>query len=120
VSSGGSSGTGTNEVCVSAPLGGSLCSSVQSCCDSSGCWYDADHRTFACDGHDCQAAAQKVASYCEPSSSSAGSSSSSSNETDQSSGCAISAGSRTSTQGFWLTLAAAVGLAGWRRRVRRR
>jgi hypothetical protein len=100
-------------------VGGDNCDLVQSCCDSTQCWYNADGTKFSCNGHDCYSAAQKVVSHCAPAGSSGSSSSDDSDDTDESSGCAISGAHGSRPNAGWLAALGAMVSLSWLRRRQR-
>jgi hypothetical protein len=77
---------------------------VAACCDRDECWYDADGKTFACNGTDCVSAARNVVDYCSES------------EEEEESGCSISVQRSPSSLGLLASLGAALTLAIRRRR----
>ncbi len=48
--------------CVDTPTTG--CDSVQTCCSTDDCYYEADGEKFECDGLDCTAAATALVDHC--------------------------------------------------------
>ncbi len=103
---GGGSGSGNEVQCVRAEVG-TGCDYVESCCDLSGCWYEADGATFECRSYDCSGAAQAVVSYCQPAAAD-----------DDDSGCTVSAGQPVSGSGLWVAAGAVLALFARRRRTR--
>ena len=80
----GEVGEGGEEYCSGAPLSHDGCESIEACCTTTQCRYLTDDgSSFYCNGIDCYAAAEELATYCE----------------DQA-GCAVAAPSRADGRGL--------------------
>jgi hypothetical protein len=99
--------------CVTAQEVGPECSYLETCCDTSRCWYETDDATFPCNGTDCRDAAERVVDHCTDDDSGG-----SRGDDEESSGCSVSGPRAPGAPGLLLLLSTALG-AVLRRRLRR-
>lgn len=96
----GPGGSSSGYQCASANGLTNECPSVDACCNTNDCYYEADGKRFECNGTFCQSAAEDLVEYCE----------------GAYGGCSIGRGATVAPLGVF----GVFFLAAWGRRIRRR